>query len=217
LTDRTVTITVTARKPVAWVVDASMKKEDFSPGLEAVLTDENGRLMTMRVMRPEFLPLPVIFGVQTEKLEDAKSLESEDFRVARMFIDTVKRRGGGLFTLRSIDISRGWALEAANDQDSKFLFAQKTLLTPADMDVQLNRMQQVINYATDNKQIIGTANLAVARNLPITFQVAQAAQVDHVSESLAEPSSSKPATSAPQRKPAPASTPAKKPVQQQKR
>jgi len=210
LTERTVTITVTARRPAAWVVDKGMAKEDFSPGLEAFLTDENGNLVTLRIMRREFLDLPVIYGVQTDKLDDPTSLAKEDLRVALKFIETVKRRGAALFDLRSVDVSRGWALEVENDQGSKFLFSQKNLLTDKEMNDQLYRMQRVIDDFAGTNQVVGTANLAVARNVPVTFQVAQADP-----EPFVEPSPSKPAAPITSKKPAPA--PAKKPTQPQKR
>ena len=166
--DCSISIVLHARHPVAWAVESGSDK--FSPDVETSLVDAKGNLIRTKKLQPQFLQLPVIYGVEFKSLDDSHSLAKEDFLGALNLIDSVSRRPETLLKIRSIDISRGWAMEVTTDQGSKILFESDGLAS------QLDRLEKILIHCVSVGRTIKTANLVVKRNTPVVFTTAAVEQ-----------------------------------------
>ncbi|GAB4166001.1 MAG: hypothetical protein Fur0032_03120 [Terrimicrobiaceae bacterium] len=177
----TISVTLVSRDPVAWVAPEG-EQAGFSPGAGSLMVDMDGVLMNARRVQPEFFHLPVIYGVQGDNLRAGEPLHSDDLRNALQLLRAVSNRPDSLLKIRSIDISRGWAMEVVSDQNAKILLA------PADLDDQLDRLQKLLLHCVESGRSLESVNLVVKRNTPVKFAMAAAPSP----EPSPEPSPAKP-------------------------
>lgn len=161
------TVSVTARQPVAWVA-AEGETGDPSASEKSLLVDAAGFLMPPRRILPEYFHLPAIYGVKSDNIRAGASLESEDLRLALLLIDTVARNPQSLLRIRSLDISRGYCIEVVSDRNARILFGT------GDFENQLARLQQLLAHCDESGRVLDSVNLMVKRNTPVTFVVAAA-------------------------------------------
>jgi cell division septal protein FtsQ len=173
---------IVERRPVAWITSDKQISDPFASDA-AFLVDARGVLMKEKKLLTEYLGLPLITGCTSESLEAGKTVESFEAKAAlellrlstRSFMQT-------RFQIREIDVSKGYCLLVSDKNHTRVTFGFDNL------DAQLERLEQFLVYADDTKQELGTVNLLVQRNIPVTF--AQNA-VDVINETI-DPEGSEP-------------------------
>ena len=156
-------ITITERKPIAWITAAKQLDDPFSAE-NAFLIDARGVLMKQKKLLPEYLGLPLITGCSSESLEPGKIVGSFEAKAAlellrlstRSFMQT-------RFQIREIDVSKGYCLVVSDKTHARVTFGFDNL------EQQVMRLEQFLVWADDSKREIETANLLVQRNVPVTF------------------------------------------------
>jgi cell division septal protein FtsQ len=151
------------RKPIAWITSDKQISDPFASEV-AFLLDARGVLMKEKKLLPEYLGLPLITGCTSELLEAGKTVESSEAKAAlellrlstRSFMQT-------RFQIREIDVSKGYCLLVSDKNHTRVTFGFDNL------DTQLQRLEQFLVYADDSKRELGTVNLLVQRNIPVTF------------------------------------------------
>ena len=155
-------VSVTARRPVAWVA-APDEKGDPSASEKSLLVDASGFLLRPRRVLPEYFHLPAIYGVKSDNVRNGETLPGEDLRLALQLIETLARHPESLLHIRTIDISRGYCIEVVNDANARILFAT------SDFEEQLARLQQLLEHCDESGRALESVNLMVKRNTPVTF------------------------------------------------
>lgn len=156
-------ITITERKPVAWITSEKTLNDPFSSE-NAFLIDARGVLMKQKKLLPEYLGLPLITGCSSESLEPGKTVGSFEAKAAldllrlstRSFMQT-------RFQIREIDLSKGYCLVVSDKTHARITFAFDNL------EQQVQRLEQYLVWADDSRREIETVNLLVQRNVPVTF------------------------------------------------
>src|SRR6202140_3702687 len=156
-------IRIVERKPIAWITSEKQIADPFASDA-AFLVDARGVLMKEKKLLPEYLGLPLILGCASESLEAGKTVQSPEAKAAlellrlstRSFMQT-------RFQIREIDVSKGYCLLVSDKNHTRVTFGFDNL------DAQLQRLEQFLVYADDSKQELGTVNLLVQRNIPVTF------------------------------------------------
>lgn len=156
-------ITITERKPIAWITAAKQLDDPFSAD-NAFLIDARGVLMKQKKLLPEYLGLPLITGCASESLEPGKTVGSFEAKAAlellrlstRSFMQT-------RFQIREIDLSKGYCLIVSDKTHARVTFGFDNL------EQQVMRLEQFLVWADDSKREIETVNLLVQRNVPVTF------------------------------------------------
>jgi cell division septal protein FtsQ len=156
-------ISIVERKPIAWITSAKDFADPFGPE-GGFLIDARGVLMKEKKLLPEYLGLPVIAGCANESLAPGKVVDSFEAKAAlellklstRSFMQT-------RFQIREIDVSKGYCLVVTDKNHTRVTFGFDNL------DAQLQRLEQFLVWADDDKREIETLNLLVQRNIPVTF------------------------------------------------
>lgn len=160
-----ISITVAARKPVAWVAPIEKDADPFDPE-KSLLVDESGYLMKPRIIQPEFYHLPVIYGVQSDNIRDGEPLHNEDLHRALALLDEVSRHPECLLNIRTMNISKGYCVEVVSDRNARVTFSTE------DYSEQLGRLRQLLEHCRDSGRELDSVNLMVRRNTPVTFVMA---------------------------------------------
>ena len=160
-----ISITVTARHPVAWVAPIEKDADPFDPE-KSLLVDDAGFLMKPRIIQPEFYHLPVIYGVQSDNIRDGEPLHNEDLHRALALLDEVARHPECLLNIRSMNISKGYCVEVVSDRKARVTFSTE------DYSEQLGRLRQLLEHCRDTGRELDSVNLMVRRNTPVTFVMA---------------------------------------------
>jgi cell division septal protein FtsQ len=174
-------IRVIERKPVAWLTSDKEISDPFISDA-AFLVDARGVLMKQKQLLPEYLGLPLILGCSSESLESGKVIESLEVRTAlellrlstRSFMQT-------RFQIREIDISKSYCLLVTDKNRTRVTFGLN------DLETQLQKLEQFLVYCDNSKQELGTLNLLVQRNIPVTFADTPTAIINDTIEPPAEP------------------------------
>jgi len=152
-------ITVTERKPTAWVVP---KLSDTTANAQGTyLLDARGLVFQPKHILPEFKALPTIAGVQIEDLEPGKRIRKAEVDAA---LELLRRnREAGAFKVISIDVSKAYCIVATDQRHAQLTFGLD------DIGAQLNRLSIVQSETALIGQEIQTVNLIPVRNIPVTF------------------------------------------------
>jgi cell division septal protein FtsQ len=210
-------IRVVERKPIAWITSEKEILDPFTSDA-AFLVDARGVLMKQKKLLPEYLGLPLILGCSSESLEAGKVIESEE---AKMALELLRLCTSGFFQMRfqirEVDLSNTYCLVVTDKNRARVTFGFN------DLQTQLRRLEQFLVYCDDSKQELGTVNLLVQRNIPVTFSEAPAKIINDTIDPAVEPrimkaipvhAPEKTAPSAP--KPRTGSPPSTKPISTQR-
>jgi cell division septal protein FtsQ len=156
-------VQITERKPIAWITSDKELLNPFSSD-SAFLIDARGVLMREKKLLPEYLGLPVIAGCANESLEAGKIVESFETKAAlellrlstRSFMQT-------RFQIREIDLSKGYCLDVTDKTH------MRVMLPFDNLEQELQRLEKFLEYADQAHREIGTLNLLVQRNVPVTW------------------------------------------------
>ena len=157
-----ISISITARHPVAWVPPPEKDADPFDPE-KSLLVDETGFLMKPRMIQPEFYHLPVIYGVQSDNIRDGEPLQNEDLHRALALLAEVARHPECLLNIRTMNISKGYCVDVVSDHNARITFSTD------DYPEQLGRLRQLLEHCRDTGRELETVNLMVRRNTPVTF------------------------------------------------
>src|SRR5205807_1354205 len=174
-------IRVVERKPVAWITSEKEISDPFASDA-AFLVDARGVLMKQKKLLPEYLGLPLILGCSSESLEAGKIVESDEAKTALELLRLCTRSFLQMrFQIREIDVSKGYCLLVTDKNRSRVTFSFNGLQT------QLRRLEQFLVYCDDSKQELGTVNLVVQRNIPVTFAEPPASVINDTIEPAVQP------------------------------
>ncbi len=173
-------VTLAARKPVAWVA-APGETGDPTTSERSLLVDPAGYLMRPTHIRPEYYHLPAIYGVVGDDIRGGELLHNEDLRSALGLLEALSRHPESLLRIRTMDISRGYAIEVVNDRNARITFGT------ADFESQLARLQQLLLHCEETGRLLESVNLVVKRNTPVTFVALAAAPAPPVAAPAATP------------------------------
>jgi cell division septal protein FtsQ len=154
----TVTIKVTKRIPIAWVARAGT---DFSAD-QALLLDAAGGTMKPYRVEPEYWKLPVIFTSDPARVGE-DPLAAADLKAALNLLAVRARKPESLLNIRSVDITKGYAIEVVDANNSHITFA------PQDPASQLDRLQKLLEHCRDTGRQLETVNLIPKKFTPVRF------------------------------------------------
>src|SRR3984893_13568983 len=156
-------IRIVERKPIAWITSDKQISDPFASEV-AFLVDARGVLMKEKKLLPEYLGLPLITGCTSESLEAGKTVESFEAKAA---LELLRLSTGSFmqmrFQIREIDVSKGYCLLVTDKNRTRVALGFN------DLQTQLRRLEQFLVYCDDSKKELGTVNLLVQRNIPVTF------------------------------------------------
>ncbi len=174
-------IHVVERKPVAWITSEKEISDPFASDA-AFLVDARGILMKQKKLLPEYLGLPLILGCSSESLEAGKAVESPEAKTALELLRVSTRSFLQMrFQIREIDVSKKYCLLVTDKNRARVTFGFN------DLQMQLRRLEQFLVYCDDSKQELGTVNLLVQRNIPVTFAEPPAAIINDTIAPAVEP------------------------------
>src|SRR5881392_2321216 len=174
-------IRVVERKPVAWLTSEKEFSDPFVSDA-AFLVDARGVLMKQKKLLPEYLGLPLILGCSSESLEAGKAVESPEAKTALELLRLSERSFLQMrFQIREIDVSKKYCLLVTDKNRARVTFGFN------DLQTQLRRLEQFLVYCDDSKQELGTVNLLVQRNIPVTFAEPPAAIINDTITPAVEP------------------------------
>jgi cell division septal protein FtsQ len=174
-------VRIVERKPVAWITSEKEISDPFVSDA-AFLVDARGVLMKQKKLLPEYLGLPLILGCSGEALEAGKVVESAEAKTALELLRLSSRSFLQMrFQIREIDVSKGYCLLVTDKNHARVMFGFN------DLETQLRRLEKFLMYCDDSKQELGTVNLLVQRNIPVTFAEAPAAVINDTIEPAIEP------------------------------
>jgi cell division septal protein FtsQ len=159
-------ITITERKPIAWVTATA--EENPLTSQKALLIDARGVVMRSKVLLSEYEHLPVITGVALENFGPGQRVNTFEMQSAlelvRLVADNTR------WQARCIDLKKGYCLEVTDGNHAKITFGLDHV------DQQIERLFRYLDLIEPTKKEIQTVNLMVERNTPITFSVPESEQ-----------------------------------------
>lgn len=155
-------ITLVRRPPVAWVSKSADPSADYDPS-SMTLVDDSGFLMKPRILQQEFHQLPIIYGANVEKIREGSLLEGEDLKNALTLLREARSQPKSLLVIRSLNISKGYCIDALTDQNTRVKFAS------GDYSSQLVKLQRLLEHCRDTGREIESVNLMVNKNTPVKF------------------------------------------------
>ena len=154
-----------SRQPVAWV---SSSKDPAAPYdvTTMLLVDGSGFLMRPRLIPQEFHNLPIIYGVNSKDILEGKPLQNDDLKKAIALLDEASSHPDSLVRLRSLNISKGYCIDALTDQNARVKFGR------SDFRSQIDKLQRLLVHCRDTGRELDSVNLMVAKNTPVKFVMA---------------------------------------------
>src|ERR1700739_1437804 len=138
--------------------------------------------MKQKKLLPEYLGLPLILGCSSEPLEAGKVVESFEAKTAFEPLRLSARSSLQMrFQIREIDVSKGYCLLVTDKNNARVTFGFN------DLEIQLRRREHFFTDCDDSKQELGTVNLLVQRNIPITFAERPTTVINDTIEPVVEP------------------------------
>jgi hypothetical protein len=165
------------REPVAWVADAA----DPPGSTPYLLTDIEGQFYRPRKILSSHQALPLIQGVRVAAIEQGDILHRQDVREALALLQTARFSSDLPFTIRRIDIHRGYALEVTTSDDTLILFPM------GEYAAQISRLRRLIDHTHSTGRNLAEVNLIPQRNTPVRFLMAQRTEADLFSDLLDTP------------------------------
>lgn len=158
----TVSISIEARRPVAWVAPADTGA-DPSTMQTACLVDATGVMIKPHGFEVSYTRLPVVYGVPTEQWRLGDKIEMPELLAALELLRRAAERSNPEVKLRAAEVSKGWSITAWNDPQTRLTFG------PEDLPAQLDRLQLILLHVGQTSRQIATVNLIPTRNTPVTF------------------------------------------------
>ena len=130
---------------------------------KSLLCDREGVVMQPARLTDEFLRLPLLRGGDLSGVRPGGKLSDDRFRTAVALEEVLSNLPEESFRIRSLDISKPYAVEVTDDSGARFLFGDK------DLPGQIKRLRELLSHCQESGRRIATANLMTQRNTPVTF------------------------------------------------
>jgi len=152
-------ITVTERRPIAWVTERADEIPTASD--KAWLIDARGVVMKTKRMIEEYFHLPHISGVPVADFVAGQKVNTVEMQAALELVrlDAENTR----WQARNLDLSKGYCVIVTDHNHAKITFGLD------EIDQQLDRLTRYLDRADAEKKEIQTVNLLVRKNTPVTF------------------------------------------------
>jgi len=152
-------ITVTERRPIAWVTERADEIPTVSE--KAWLIDARGIVMKTKRMLEEYLHLPHISGVAVADLVPGQRVNTVEMQAALEIvrIDAENTR----WQARNLDLSKGYCVIVTDQNHAKITFGLD------EIEQQIDRLTRFLDRADAEKKELRTVNLLVRKNTPVTF------------------------------------------------
>lgn len=154
-----------SREPVAWVSPSNDPTAPYDVST-MLLVDSSGFLMRPRLIPQEFHSLPVIYGVNSDDILEGKPLQNDDLKKALALLDEAAAHPGSLLRIRSLNISKGYCIDALTDQNARVKFGR------SDFRTQIDKLERLLEHCRDTTRELDSVNLMVAKNTPVKFVMA---------------------------------------------
>ncbi len=158
-------ITLVSRRPVAWAARREPLDAPYDPS-SMLLVDDSGFLMKPMIIRQEHHQLPVILGIEESQLRPGHPVENPDFSSALLLLRHLRLENRPLVSIRSIDTSKGYCLDALTADGSLVKFS------PVNFTPQLDKLERLLEHCRDTGRSLESVNLMVTRNTPVVFAMA---------------------------------------------
>lgn len=158
----TVKITLTSRTPVAWVSPATDPLTPYDP-TNMDLVDTNGLLMKPLLITSSYHQLPVIYGVNPKEIGDPESLHNDDLKKALTLLSIARNSVDSLLVIRSLNITKGYCIDAITDQNAHIKFASDDFAT------QLEKLRRLLEHCRETGRELESVNLMARKNTPVKF------------------------------------------------
>ena len=163
------TIKVTKRIPVAWLARAG--DGPFNSD-RAWLLDAKGEMMTPHRIEPDYWRLPVIYCSNPDEIRNRDTLAMAGLKAALDLLAEHARRPDSPLDIRSIDITKGYALEVVDANKATITFA------PGSPAAQLDRLEKLLENCQLTGRQLESANLIPKKYTPVRFLLASAQDPD---------------------------------------
>lgn len=170
LPDRIIVV-LRSREPVAWVSPSNDPSAPYDVS-NMLLVDASGFLMRPRLIPQELHSLPVIYGVNPDDILEGKPLQNDDLKKALALLDEASARPGSLLRIRSLNISKGYCIDALTDQNARVKFGR------TDFGTQIQKLERLLEHCRDTRRELESVNLMVSKNTPVKFVMASLPPVD---------------------------------------
>jgi cell division septal protein FtsQ len=144
-------------------VDEQGREESSAP----LLVDDTGFLMRPLLMKSAYHSLPVLQGVRVNEVRQGRLLESDDLGNALALLREMRARPAGGFPIESLDISKGYCLDATMADGVKVKFAA------GGFPSQLDKLDRLLAHCRETGRQLVSVNLMVTRNTPVVFAMAE--------------------------------------------
>jgi hypothetical protein len=136
--------------------------ENFESG-KSLLCDAEGVVMRPAHASEGFQKLPALTGIDIASLQPGQHLEGDAFLNAVAVTEALSDLPEETFQLRSVDVSKPYAVIVIDSSGARFTFGTK------DLPGQIDRLRKLINHCQESGRKIATANMITQRNTPVTF------------------------------------------------
>jgi|GEM_PF-814112 len=152
-----IAISLSERRPVAWI--ANREDPDATASERSLLVDGRGIVFKPKRQVPEYLRLPVIYGIQPENYLPGDRIDTPELNGALELISL--NSAFNRFHFRSIDLSKGYCMEVIDARRARITFGFDGV------PQQLDRLNAIYDYLASSRQEIQMVNLMVERNIPV--------------------------------------------------
>jgi cell division septal protein FtsQ len=169
---RTLKIRVTEREPIAQV---NVPCADGANGIVVSVFQLDADGMVMQPLDPRSTlwsltrmnsQLPVITGVNAFQLQPGRRVELPQVQAALRLIDAFAHSPMAVQAdLRRVDVSAPGVIVVTTGQGSEITFG------PDNLELQLQRWQQIDDLGAEQHRAIASVNLAVVNNLPVRWML----------------------------------------------
>jgi hypothetical protein len=104
--------------------------------------------------------------VNATDILEGKPLQNDDLKKAIALLDEVSARPESLVRIRSLNISKGYCIDALTDQNARVKFGR------SDFSGQVEKLHRLLVHCRDTGREIDSVNLMVSKNTPVKFVMA---------------------------------------------
>lgn len=155
-----VDITITERRPIAWVTKSANDHPTTSP--TALLIDARSVVIKPRQIVEQYHHLPQISGVPVVNLAPGQKVMTVEMESALKLIQL--NADNTHWQVRHIDLSKQWCMVVTDQNNARITFSLDRV------DEQVDRLFRYFDRAEAEKREIATLNLMVVRYTPVTFR-----------------------------------------------
>lgn len=159
----TLAIHATKRIPVAWLARTNT---DAFTAENALLVDDAGRTIRPYRIEPEHWHLPIVYCADPAQIDLRDPLAVADLRAALDLVAVNDQTTDSLLQIRSLDISRGYAIQVTNEANAHITFAPKNPIE------QLERLQRLLAHCAETGRQLESVNLIPTKYTPVQFVMA---------------------------------------------